>query len=111
MFIFVKRQTPLVMIGNPLPWMTLTNHFSCNLKYVCRFASLPSLPPLDMTCVNDEPNLLDASDVFNEIDVCDVTDDDDASYAIDKSDGLDESDIFTVTDDLDVAYIIERQRH
>jgi hypothetical protein len=99
--------------SNPIgsDWKSITmddfDQFTCNLKYVHRFASLSYLPPLDMTYVNDEPNLLDASDVFNEIDVFDVTDDDDASYAIDTSDVLDESGIFIATDDLDIADIIE----
>jgi hypothetical protein len=60
-----------------------------------------------MMYVTDEPNLLDAFDVFNEIDVFDVPDDDDASYTINVSDVLDESDIFTVTDDLDITNIVE----
>jgi hypothetical protein len=74
---------------NPISnaWKSITMHnfhqYRCNLQYTCRFASLSSLPPLDMIYVNDEHNLLDASDVFNEIDVFDGTDADDASYAID----------------------------
>jgi hypothetical protein len=88
-------------IGND--WKSITmddfDQFSCNLKYVCRFASLSSLPPLDMTYVNDEPHLLDASDAFNEIDVFYVTDDDEASYAIDMSDVLD----VTYITDVDIS--------
>jgi hypothetical protein len=83
------------------------DQFRVNLNYTCRFASVSSLPPLDMTYVNDEPNLLDAPDVFDKTDVTDVTDDDDASNALNVSDIFDEFDIFTVTDDLDVADIIE----
>jgi hypothetical protein len=60
-----------------------------------------------MMYANDEPNLIDASDVFNEIDVFDGTDADDASYANDVSDVLDEFDIFTVTDILDITDIID----
>jgi hypothetical protein len=96
-------------IGNDWKSITMDDHaqFRCNLKYARRFASLTSLPPLDMMYVNDEPNLIDASDVFNEIDVFDGTDADDASYANDASDVLDEFDIFTVTDILDITDIIE----
>jgi hypothetical protein len=71
--------------------------FRSNLKYVHRFASLSSLPPPDLMYVNDEPNALDVfntlevSDVFDEIDVLEVTNADDAPYAIDVSDILDES--------------------
>jgi hypothetical protein len=86
-------------------WKSITmndfDQFSCNLKYVRRFASLSSLPTLDMTYVKNEPNRLDVSDVFNEIDVFDDTDDDDDESV------LDEYDIFTVTGDLDIADIIE----
>jgi hypothetical protein len=102
-------------IGND--WKSITmgdfEQFRCNLNYTRRFASLSSLPPLDMMYVNDEPNALDVSntlevlDVFDEIDVLEGTDADDASYAIDVSDVLDESDIFTVTDVLDITDIVE----
>jgi hypothetical protein len=80
------------------------DQFRVNLNYNHRFALLSSLPPLDMTYVNDEPNLLDAPDVFDNTDFTDV---DDASNALNVSDVLDESDIFTATDDLDIADIIE----
>jgi hypothetical protein len=82
---------------NPISndWKSITMddfyQFRCNLKYVCRFASLSSLPPLDMMYVNDEPNALygfntlEVSDVFDEIDVLEGNDADDAPYAIDVS--------------------------
>jgi hypothetical protein len=102
----MKRQTPL---GNA--WKAITmddfDQFRCNLKNVHKFESLSSFPPLYVIYVHDEPNLLDSSDFFNEIDVFDVTVADDASYAIDVSDVLDESDIFTVADDFDITDIIE----
>jgi hypothetical protein len=60
-----------------------------------------------MAYVNNEPNLLDAPDVFDNTDVTDVDDVDDASNALNVSDVLDESDISTATDDLDIADIIE----
>jgi hypothetical protein len=102
-------------IGNDWKSITMDNfyQFRCNLKYVCRLASLSSLPPLDMMYVNDEPNALDVfntlevSDVFDEIDVLEGADADDAPYAIDVSDVLDESDIFTVTDVFDITDIVE----
>jgi hypothetical protein len=99
-----------------------------NLDYTRRFASLLSLPMLDRMYVNDERNILDGPDVFNEIDVTDVSgdndasnvldmsnvlnasdvrngidilDDDEASHVLDVSGDLDESDIFSVIDDLD----------
>jgi hypothetical protein len=74
-----------IPIGNDWKSITLDDfdQFRVNLNYTCRFASVSSLPPLDMTYVNDEPNLLDASDV------------------------LDESDIFTGTNDADIANIIQ----
>jgi hypothetical protein len=95
------------------------DNFRANLNYTRRFASLSSLPPLDMTYVNDEPNLLDAPDVFDETDVLnvtDVTDVDDASKALDVVNVLDGSDIFSVTnvpdvtdvtDDDDASYAID----
>jgi hypothetical protein len=52
-------------------------------------------------------NTLEVSDVFDEIDVLEVTDADDTPYAIDVSDVLNESDIFTVTDVLDITDIVE----
>jgi hypothetical protein len=96
-------------IGND--WKSITmddfDQFRVNLNYTHRFASVSSLPPLDMTYVNDEPNHLDAPDVFYNTDVTDVTDVDDASNALNVSDVLDESDISTATDDLEIADIIE----
>jgi hypothetical protein len=87
MFIFVKRQIPLEMIGND--WKSITiddfDRFRVNHNYTHRFASVSSLPPLDMTYVNDEPSLLGAPDVF---DITDVTDVDDASNALNVSDIL-----------------------
>jgi hypothetical protein len=57
-------------IGND--WKSITmeafDQFRVNLNYTCRFASVSSLPPLDMIYVNDEPNLLDAPDVFDKTD-------------------------------------------
>jgi hypothetical protein len=102
-------------IGNDWKSITMDDfyQFRFNLKYVCRFASLSSLPTLDMMYVNCEPNSLDVfntlevSDVFDEIDVLEGTDADDAPYSIDVSDVLDESDIFTVTDVLDITDIVE----
>jgi hypothetical protein len=77
----------------------------CNLKYVSRFASLSSLPPLAMMYIDDEPNFLDVSEFLNEIDVLDVTDVYDAPNYLNVSDVLDVYDIFSVTDDLNVSDI------
>jgi hypothetical protein len=89
-------------IGND--WKSITmedyDNFRANLSCTRRFASLSSLPPLDMTYVNDEPNLLDHPDVLDETNVrnvTDVTDVDDASKALDVVNVLDWSDIFSVT--------------
>jgi hypothetical protein len=94
-------------IGNDWKSITMDDfyQFICNLKYVCRFASLSSLTPLDMMYFDDEPNLLDVSELLNEINVLDVTDVYDAPNYLDVSDVLDESDIFIATDDLDVSDI------
>jgi hypothetical protein len=90
-------------IGNDWKSITMDDfyQFRCNR----RFASLSSLPPLDMMYIDDEPNLLDVSEFLNEIDVIDVTDVYDAPNYLDVSDVLDESDVFSVMDDLDVADI------
>jgi hypothetical protein len=72
LFIFVKRQTPLVMTGNPLPWIILTNS-GPTLHIPKDFPSLSSLPPLDMMYVDDSPNVHDVPDVHNVTDVHDVT--------------------------------------
>jgi hypothetical protein len=95
-------------IGND--WKSITmedyDNFRANLNYTRRFASLSSLPPFDMTYVNDEPNLLDAPDVLDETDVLNVTDVadvDDASKALDVVNVLDGSDIFSVTNVPDVT--------
>jgi hypothetical protein len=61
------------------------DQFRSNLDYTHIFASLSSMPMLDMMYVNDERNILDVPDVFNEIDVTDVSGDDDASNVLDMS--------------------------
>jgi hypothetical protein len=53
-------------IGND--WKSITmddfDQFRANLTYTRRFASLSSLPPLDMMYVDDAPNILDVPDVW-----------------------------------------------
>jgi hypothetical protein len=62
-------------IGNA--WKSITmeeyDNFKVDLNYTRRFAFLSSLPPLDMTYANDEPNLLDAPGVLDESDVFNAT--------------------------------------
>jgi hypothetical protein len=96
-------------IGNDWKSITMNDfeQFRCNLKYTRRIESLSPLPQLDMMYVKDEPNLLYASDVLNEINLFDGPDADNASYADDVSDVIDESDIFTLTDVLDITDIID----
>ena len=50
------------------------DQFRANLTYTRRFASVSSLPPLDMMYVDDAPNLLEVPDVCNVINVSNVTD-------------------------------------
>jgi hypothetical protein len=85
MSISVKRQTPLVMTGNSLPWMILTNSDSTVIIPLDLDLCHVSLPPLDMMYIDDVPNLLDVPDVCNVIDVPDVTDTIDVTNILDST--------------------------
>jgi hypothetical protein len=87
-------------IGND--WKSVTmddfDQFRANLAYTRRFASLSSLPPLDMMYVDDAPNLLEVPDVCNVIDVPDVID------AIDVTNILDNTNVPVVTNARDDSH-------